>query len=102
MWWLNKVYLTNMQRVLHSTKIGLFLRVKLFLLFPILGEPRDFTCKVKSEGGDGRSYQPPEMQWMIGDGYPSYNENDYEKVNQTLEIHSVYARIKHILPRKIQ
>ena len=85
-----------MQRVLHSTKkskLGLFLRVKLFLLFPILGEPRDFTCKVKSEGGDGRSYQPPEMQWMIGDGYPSYNENDYEKVNQTLEIHSVYARI---------
>ena len=108
MWWLNKVCLTNMPRVLHSTKKSIYHRIisksKTIPFISNLGEPRDFTCKVKSEGGDGSFYQPPEMQWMIGDGYPSNNKNDYEKVNRNLEIKSVYARIKfvkHNLPRTI-
>ena len=86
-----------MQRVLHSTKKSKchknISKSKTIPFISNLGEPRDFTCKVKSEGGDGSFYQPPEMQWMIGDGYPSNNENDYEEVYQNLEIQSVYVLI---------
>ena len=57
-------------------------------MFHWIGENEEFRCKVKSEGGEGY-YEPPEMQWIVGDGYPSYNENPYEKVSQLLSIASI-------------
>ena len=62
------------------SKVGFEVKFDLFLLHQI-GENEEFICKVKSEGGEGY-YEPPEMQWIVGDGYPSYNENPYEKVIQ--------------------
>ena len=46
-------------------------------------------CKVRSEGGDGSSYEPPEMQWMVGGGYPFDNVNSYKKVNLSVLNYSV-------------
>ena len=46
-------------------------------------------CKVRSEGGDGSSYEPPEMQWMVGGGYPFDKVNSYKKVNLSVLNYSV-------------
>ena len=65
-------------------------------MFHQIGENEEFTCKVKSEGGEGY-YEPPEMQWIVGDGYPSYNENPYEKVIEWLIIASISYILEAIL-----
>ena len=62
------------------------------IILVALGKPHEFVCTVKSEGGDGSSYEPPEMQWTIEGEFPFDNPNGYEKVNY-LHLNIIFCSI---------
>ena len=44
------------------------------------GETQGLVCTVRSQGGDGSFYEPPEMVWMIEGEFPLESDGVYVKV----------------------
>ena len=38
------------------------------------------VCTVRSQGGDGSFYEPPEMVWMVEEEFPLEGDGVYVKV----------------------
>ena len=67
-----------------------------FLRILKLGKPHGLVCSIRSEGGDGGVYEPPEMQWILDGGFPKDNENTYEMVNIKLDFYIYYITFYNI------
>ena len=44
------------------------------------GQPHGLVCTVRSQGGDGSFYEPPEMVWMLEGEFPLETDSVYVKV----------------------
>ena len=44
------------------------------------GQPHGLVCTVRSQGGDGSFYEPPEMVWMLEGEFPLETDGVYVKV----------------------